>query len=108
GFCAQIRLGVCQFCTRPITLSARRGEVSSTTRVNTAICFACTARGQSAGRLREREGPMVATRGRHLRTLALFCLAVFGIPVWASAQADTKLDRILSVRARQFTGRSRV
>ena len=56
---------------------------------------------------------MVATRGRHLRTLALFFLAVFGIPVWASAQADTprvpsKLDRILSVRARQFTGQSRV
>jgi len=52
---------------------------------------------------------MVATRGgHHLRTLALFFLAVFGIPVWASAQAATKLDRILSVRARQFTGRSRV
>jgi len=51
---------------------------------------------------------MVAIRGRHLRASALFFLAVFGIPVWASAQADAKLDRILSVRARQFTGRSRV
>ena len=55
---------------------------------------------------------MVATRGCQLRALALLFLAVFGIPVWASAQADTpvpsKLDRILSLRARQFTGRSRV
>ena len=53
---------------------------------------------------------MVATRGRHLRTLALFFLAVFGMSTWASAQGAgaSKLDRILSVRARQLTGRSRV
>jgi serine protease AprX len=56
---------------------------------------------------------MVATRGRHVRTLALFFLTVFGISSLASAQApaghaSSRLDRILSVRARQLTGRSRV
>ena len=52
---------------------------------------------------------MVATRGRHLRTLALFFLAVFAIPAWVSAQGvSSKLDRLLSARARQLSGRSRV
>jgi serine protease AprX len=54
---------------------------------------------------------MVASRGRHVRTLALFFLAVFGftsIQASAAERAGAKLDRILSVRARQLTGRSRV
>jgi serine protease AprX len=56
---------------------------------------------------------MVSTRGRHVRTLALFFLAVFGVSSLASAQAPaeratSRLDRILSIRARQLTGRSRV
>ena len=54
---------------------------------------------------------MVASRGRHVRTLALFFLAVFGftsIQASGAERAGAKLDRILSVRARQLTGRSRV
>ena len=45
---------------------------------------------------------MVATRGRHLRTLALFFLIIVGIPAWASPQgaaaggAASRLDRLLS------------
>ncbi|HEV8397034.1 MAG TPA: S8 family peptidase [Vicinamibacterales bacterium] len=57
---------------------------------------------------------MVAIHGRYVRTLALFFLAVFGLPALSAAQAGavdraaSKLDRLLSVRARQLTGRSRV
>ena len=53
---------------------------------------------------------MVSTRGRQLRTLALIFLAVFGFTSSASAQVSStsKLDRVLSARARQLTGRSRV
>jgi serine protease AprX len=56
---------------------------------------------------------MLSTRGRRVRTLALLFLV--GIPAFAAAQApppataaSSKLDRILGVRARQLTGRSRV
>jgi serine protease AprX len=53
---------------------------------------------------------MVSTRGRQLRTLALIFLVVFGFTSSATAQASStsKLDRVLSARARQLTGRSRV
>ena len=54
---------------------------------------------------------MVSSRGRHVRTLALFFLAVFrftSIQASGAERAGAKLDRILSVRARQLTGRSRV
>jgi len=56
---------------------------------------------------------MVATRGRHVRTLAVTFLAVFGISTWSPAHAagggpHAKLDRVLSDRARHLAGRSRV
>jgi serine protease AprX len=57
---------------------------------------------------------MVATRGRHLRTLAFLFIAVLALPALAPAQgrtagyAPSKLDRLLTARARQLTGRSRV
>jgi serine protease AprX len=45
-----------------------------------------------------------------LRTLALFTLVVVGAPALGAAQAlsSQKLDRVLSPRARQLTGKSRV
>ena len=54
---------------------------------------------------------MLSTRGRRVRVLALFFLVA--IPAIAAAQVQrdqpaAKLDRILGVRARQLTGRSRV
>jgi serine protease AprX len=54
---------------------------------------------------------MLSPRGRHVRTLALFFLAVFGFTstqASAAERAGAKLDRLLSARARQLTGRSRV
>ena len=55
---------------------------------------------------------MVATRGCHLRTLAIIFLAVFGISTWSPAHAaggpPPKLDRVLSERARYLGGSSRV
>jgi serine protease AprX len=57
---------------------------------------------------------MVANR-EGLRTLALLFLAIVGISTTAAAAQDaaadgaaSKLDRVLSVRSRQFIGRSRV
>ena len=56
---------------------------------------------------------MLFTRGRRLRALALFFLVA--MPAIAAAQERArsappaaKLDRILGLRARQLTGRSRV
>jgi serine protease AprX len=55
---------------------------------------------------------MVGTRGLPLRTLAFVFIAVTGLPVLSAAQTDfrpaSKLDRVLSARSRQLTGRSRV
>src|SRR5687767_9576690 len=56
---------------------------------------------------------MVATCRRHVRTLALIFLAVFGVSTWSPAQAagdgpHSKLDRLLGDRARKLTGQSRV
>ena len=57
---------------------------------------------------------MAATRGRHLRTLALLFAGVIALPALAAAQGPdagrvpSKLDPLLGVRARQLTGRSRV
>jgi serine protease AprX len=57
---------------------------------------------------------MVTTRGRRLRTLALFFLTIVAIPASTAAQsaatrrATSTLDRVLSARARELTGRSRV